>query len=65
MQCQHPLRLSCGPLTVYLACLAGCPDLSSIVQSLPAEETVIWLDSARTHPVTRRWSMLASDPWLG
>jgi para-aminobenzoate synthetase component 1 len=25
---------------------------------------VIWLDSARHHPVTGRWSLLGYDPWL-
>jgi aminodeoxychorismate synthase component I len=25
---------------------------------------MVWLDSARAHPVTGRWSVLAWDPWL-
>ena len=61
MVCQTPARLRLGPLTVYVASSDGCPDLASLVASLPSDQPVIWLDSARTHPVTGRWSMLAYD----
>src|SRR3989338_7964046 len=64
MVCQTPARLRLGPLTVYVASSDGCPDLASLVASLPSDQPVIWLDSARTHPITGRWSMLAYDPWL-
>ena len=52
------------PLDVLLKPLAGCPDLRSFVRGLPAGRPVIWLDSARVHPVTGRWSMVGCDPWL-
>ena len=58
------LRLPHGSLTVYLHPLDGCPDLELFVQALPTRTPLIWLDSARHHPVTGRWSMLGYDPWL-
>lgn len=40
-------------------------DLSGLVQQLKAEsECLMWLDSARQHPATGRYSMLGWDPWL-
>ena len=59
-----PLSLRFGPLIVYLKALDGCPPLLSLVQALPPDQPVIWLDSARRHPVTGRWSILGYDPWL-
>ena len=43
----------------------GCVDLQGLAQRLSRSAgPVIWFDSARHHPVTGRWSMLAWDPWL-
>ena len=53
-----------GPLTVYVKPLEGDPDLGGLVRALPPRQPVIWLDSARHHPVTGRWSMVGFDPWL-
>ncbi len=59
-----PCALSHGPLTVYAVALDGCPDLAPLVCRLPETSPLIWLDSARPHPVTGRWSLLGFDPWL-
>ena len=59
-----PVRLRYGPLTVYVQSLAGCPELQPYVQSLPPDEPVVWLDSARHHPVTGRWSLVGCEPWM-
>ncbi len=64
MHRQSPLRVCCGPLAVYVASLDGAADLPSLLESLPPERPLIWLDSARHHAVTGRWSLLAYDPWL-
>ena len=53
-----------GPLTVYLKPLDGCANLSAFVETLPPDVPAIWLDSARQHPVTGRWSMVGCHPWL-
>ena len=59
-----PIAFRHGPLTVYLKSLPGTPDLSAIVRDLPPQTPVVWLDSARHHPITGRWSMVGFDPWL-
>src|SRR3989338_6484576 len=64
MRRQVPSRIRCGPLTVYLASFDGVADLPPLLESLPPRHPVIWLDSARAHAVTGRWSILAYDPWL-
>jgi anthranilate/para-aminobenzoate synthase component I len=64
MDCQTPVRLRCGPLTVYVTSFDGTADLPSLLESLPSQHPVMWLDSARAHAVTGRWSMLAYEPWL-
>jgi len=64
MRSRDPVRLQHGPLTVFLAPLAGCPDLLPLVRSLPEDHPVIWMDSARTHPITGRWSLLGYEPWV-
>ena len=53
-----------GPLTVYLTPLDRCPDLEVFVRALPPESPVMWLDSARHHEVTGRWSLVGCEPWL-
>ena len=58
------VRLQHGPLTLFLSPRRGCPDLSALVRSLGASRPVVWLDSARCHPVTGRWSLVGFDPWL-
>jgi len=57
-------QLPHGPLTIYLASLDGAADLSLFVRGLPADCPVMWLDSARHHAVTGRWSMVGVDPWM-
>ncbi len=42
----------------------GVVSLEQLLKRLPPDEPIVWLDSARTHPVTGRWSLLAFDPWL-
>ena len=59
-----PVILRHGPLTVYLQSLGGCPDLAAFVRALPPEAPVMWLDSARQHDVTGRWSLVGCEPWL-
>ncbi len=61
---QAPLRVRHGPLEVYMKTLRGCPDLQGFVQGLPSGVPVMWCDSARSHPVTGRWSLLGYSPWL-
>ncbi len=62
---QFPLRrILLGSLTVYLQPNDSCPDLESWLSLLPETMPVVWLDSARLHPITGRWSILAYDPWL-
>ncbi|MBI4343446.1 MAG: anthranilate synthase component I family protein [Candidatus Omnitrophica bacterium] len=59
-----PLLLRHGPLAVYAQPLPRPPDLAAVAQSLPAGAPVLWLDSARTHEATGRWSLLGCEPWL-
>lgn len=58
------LMLREGPLTVLVRALDGCPDLQAYVSGLASGVPVVWLDSARQHPVTGRWSLVGHDPWL-
>ncbi|PIQ83858.1 MAG: hypothetical protein COV75_05210 [Candidatus Omnitrophica bacterium CG11_big_fil_rev_8_21_14_0_20_63_9] len=64
MSRSSPVRLSLGPLSVYVASLDGCPNLAEFVAALPSGMPVVWLDSARQHAVTGRWSIVGYDPWL-
>ncbi len=64
MRGHAPVLLRHGPLTLYLQPIDGCPDLRPLLQSLPSAMPVVWLDTARPHPVTGRWSFLGYDPWL-
>ena len=59
-----PVALHHGPLLVYLTPLQREPDLAAFVRALPPDAPVMWLDSARQHDVTGRWSLLGCDPWL-
>ncbi|HEX9780971.1 MAG TPA: anthranilate synthase component I family protein [bacterium] len=59
-----PFLFRAGPLRGFVRALPACPDLARLVQAVPEREPVVWLDSARTHPVTGRWSMVGLDPWL-
>ncbi len=60
----RPLAFRHGPLTAFVHPLKTLPDLPALAAMLPSHHPVVWLDSARTHPVTGRWSLLAWDPWL-
>jgi anthranilate/para-aminobenzoate synthase component I len=53
-----------GPFTVCLKAIEGCPDLAGVIQALPDTMPVVWLDSARVHRATGRYSMVGYDPWL-
>ena len=53
-----------GPLKAYLQALDGCPPLQSVVRRWTTSGPLVWLDSARHHAATGRWSLLAHDPWL-
>lgn len=64
MRHSAPLRLRHGPVQIYLKPFDGCLDLERFVWSLPPETQLMWLDSARPHEVTGRWSMVGYDPWL-
>ena len=59
-----PQRLRHGPLELYVQSFEGDPDLQPLIAGLSCSSPVIWLDSARHHPVTGRWSILGYDPWL-
>jgi aminodeoxychorismate synthase component I len=52
------------PLTVYVKPLHTPPDLPGFRRGRPARTPVMWLDSAKHHPVTGRWSLFGWDPWL-
>ncbi len=64
MRHRPPQPRRVGPLTISLKRLERGIDLLPLAGSLPAGQPVVWLDSARVHPVTGRWSILAWDPWL-
>lgn len=64
MSARAPSLIRHGPLTAYLLPLSQEPDLAAVVSQLPPDAPVVWLDSARQHPVTGRWSLLGWDPWL-
>lgn len=53
-----------GPLEAYVKPLAGSVDLQGFVHLVNRQPPCVWLDSARPHPVTGRWSLLGWDPWL-
>ena len=59
-----PLALRHGPFACYLQPMDGCPDLAPLASALSSETPLVWLDSARQHPVTGRWSLLGCHPWL-
>ena len=59
-----PVLLRHGSLQVYVEPLDGCPDLERLAAGWPNGRPFIWLDSARHHPVTGRWSLFGADPWL-
>ncbi len=64
MSVPPPHVLRHGPLTAYVHRLDGCPDLQAFVARCAADAPVIWLDSARQHLSTGRWSLAGCDPWL-
>ena len=54
----------CGLLTVCVKAVDGCPELAAVLATLPEAMPVMWLDSARIHEATGRYSLLGYDPWL-
>lgn len=65
MHSGDPVALRHGPLTVYLTMFQGEPDVPTFLRTtLPAHMPLVWLDSARPHVKTGRWSMIGYDPWL-
>jgi len=53
-----------GRLEAVVRSHAGTADLQALVTRLRDTTSLIWLDSARAHPVTGRWSVVCWDPWL-
>ncbi len=53
-----------GSLTAYVQPFDGCPNVQAFVEQIPSRVPALWLDSARQHPTTGRWSLLGFDPWL-
>ncbi len=64
MTFRKPVKLRQGPFTVFVSVADGCLQPEALIRALPEETPVMWCDSARTHPVTGRWSLLGFDPWL-
>ena len=59
---QHSIRQ--GPLEAYVSQADGLPDFPWLAAQVSGRAPCVWLDSARTHPVTGRWSLFGWDPWL-
>ncbi len=59
-----PAPVRYGSLTIHLRALDHCPELLPFAQQLSPATPMVWLDSARPHQVTGRWSLLGYDPWL-
>jgi len=53
-----------GVLEATMCSSAGAADLQALVTRLRDTTPLIWLDSARYHPLTGRWSLVCWDPWL-
>jgi para-aminobenzoate synthetase component 1 len=64
MKGQTPCARPCGPLTVFLQPLSAPPALGDVVRMVPRTVPLVWLDSARPHAVTGRWSVLGYEPWV-
>ncbi len=60
----RPVAARCGRLATLTLALDHSLDLGRLARRLPAAGPWVWLDSARPHAVTGRWSLLAWDPWL-
>ena len=58
-------RYIAGTPAVYVHVIPGALDLHAVIDALQLQdETLVWLDSARLHRVTGRYSILGWDPWL-
>ena len=64
MSARSPFLVRHGALASYVQPFDGCPDPAQIVAAVPPAGPVVWLDSARTHAVTGRWSLVGWRPWL-
>ncbi len=53
-----------GPLEAYVIRRPEVVDLQRVAPLVEGQGACVWLDSARTHPVTGRRSILGWDPWL-
>ena len=61
----RPLHFSPGTPAFFYHVLDGTLELSRVVEALlPTQQPVVWLDSARHHPLTGRYSVMGWDPWL-
>ncbi len=61
----RPLRFSPGTPAFFYHVRDGTVELSRLVEALlPTQQPVVWLDSARHHPLTGRYSVVGWDPWL-
>ncbi len=64
MRADRPTVFQHGPFWGLAVSQDGDVELAHFLQALPPDEPAIWLDSARPHPITGRWSALAWSPWL-
>jgi aminodeoxychorismate synthase component I len=64
MQDASPIFQRHGALGVYLHAIDEDLALNAIIDRMAPHQPVVWLDSARVHPVTGRWSLLGLHPWL-
>ena len=59
------MRLCPGRPAVWCAVQPGTLDVRALVETLRVSTSpLMWLESARAHPSTGRYSLLAWDPWL-
>ncbi len=64
MSIASPLLVDYPAVAAYVASLDGSVDLWPVVQALPETVPMVWLDSARRHRITGRFSVLGYDPWM-
>ena len=58
-------RFAAGTPSAFWRALDDAIELPRLVEALlPANPTLVWLDSARFHPATGRYSIVGWDPWL-
>ncbi len=53
-----------APLTYCVRPLSEAGNWLALIDSLPSSQALVWLDSAKQHEATGRYSVLAMKPWL-